>query len=447
MELNFEKTNDHKGVITIGVCAEDYADKVTEKLKEIGRTRTIPGFRKGHITIAELRKRFGSYVKSEAINEVVIDKVFDYIKSNDLRIIGQPVPNDNKAIDLKATDYSFSYDVALWPEVDYCLDKTVELPFYEIEVTPAMIEEAKQDNRSRMAKSVKADVVDDTALVKGSIREVNGGENAIEVSDGIVYPASFRDEAAKAAFAAKHVGDVVTFNPFKAEDGNAVRIATTLHIDQSEVARADADFEMTISEIMVRQEPEENQEFYDSICGADKVHNAEEYSEFVKQSIAAQMRPDAFLLSNKNIHDYLMATYGDKVVINDDVVKRWISRQEEKPLDEIEKDYDSIRTAVQWEIIQADITRLFDIKITEEDVANRAKDHARQHLARYGMYDVTDEIAADVAKTILQDKQSRGQIIRELESTMIFNVIRHKITMKPQVVTFEKFKDLAEGKE
>ena len=64
MEIKFEKTGEACGQITVSVNEADYEAKVTEKLKEIGKKHVIPGFRKGHISLPELRKRFGREVKS-----------------------------------------------------------------------------------------------------------------------------------------------------------------------------------------------------------------------------------------------------------------------------------------------------------------------------------------------------------------------------------------------
>ena len=139
MNVTFEKTGDARGLVTVTVAEADYTEKVNDKLKQIGKTHTVPGFRKGHISLPELRKRFGREVKSEAINDVVINAVFDYIKENNIKLIGQPLPAESKEIDLKETDYTFTYDVALWPEINLVLNKDVKLPFYTIDVTKEIV--------------------------------------------------------------------------------------------------------------------------------------------------------------------------------------------------------------------------------------------------------------------------------------------------------------------
>ena len=64
MNVSIEKIDNVNGKITVSIEENDYKDKVTSELKRIGKTHTLPGFRKGHVTIDQLRRRFGKQVKS-----------------------------------------------------------------------------------------------------------------------------------------------------------------------------------------------------------------------------------------------------------------------------------------------------------------------------------------------------------------------------------------------
>ncbi|MDE6611710.1 MAG: trigger factor family protein, partial [Muribaculaceae bacterium] len=70
MDVTLEKTSELEGFIVVKVAEADYADRVKKELKTIGATRQIPGFRKGHIDMNQLRKRFGNEVKAHVLNEV-----------------------------------------------------------------------------------------------------------------------------------------------------------------------------------------------------------------------------------------------------------------------------------------------------------------------------------------------------------------------------------------
>ena len=55
MQVTLEKTGELDGIIKVDVVQDDYIAKVNQELKEIGRERVIPGFRKGHIAASAKR--------------------------------------------------------------------------------------------------------------------------------------------------------------------------------------------------------------------------------------------------------------------------------------------------------------------------------------------------------------------------------------------------------
>ena len=449
MEINFEKTGEARGLITVNVTEQDYASKVTEKLKEIGKNHTIPGFRKGHISLPELQKRFGRDVKSEAINDVVINSVFDYIKENNIRILGQPIPVDTTAIDLKQKDYTFKYDVALWPELNMVLDKSVTLPFYQIEVTKEMMDEQDKMLRERFGAQVPGEEVDEKAVIKGSIMELdeNGAvrtdENAIQVVSGIVAPFLFKDKDEAAKFIGKHVDDKVVFNPAKASGESAAEVASMLNIDKDKAAEVKSDFEFVISEIIVVKLAEHNQDFYDDVFGKDKVHNEEEYDAALKNMITASLMPNSFQLFNRDAHDYLVKQYGD-MKLDNELLKKWIlltdKNANEKELDE---SFDSMLPGIKWEIISGEVAEKLGVKVEEADLQARANFIARQQLQQYGMYNMGEETIADMGKRILSDKNYRRRIAQEVEELKTFDTLRGAVTIDEKTVSLDEFRKLA----
>lgn len=452
MDIKFEKTGEARGVITVALTEADYADKVTEKLKEIGKTHTIPGFRKGHISVAQLRQRFGREVKSEAINDTVINAVFDYIQKENIKILGQPIPADATAIDLKQTDYTFTYDVALWPAIDLKLDKDVTLPFYTIAVSDEMVADQDKQLRERFGAQVPGDEVDDKAVVKGSIMELNEDgtvketEDAIQVVAGIVAPFLFKDKEEADKFLGKKVGDKIRFNPFKAADGSAPELASMLNIDKDKAAEVKADFEFVISEIIVLKLAELGEDFYKDVFGPDKVHNEEEYNQAVRAMIDAQLAPNSFQLFNRDTHDYLMEHYGE-MTLDTELLKKWLLHtNKELTAEELDKDFDNMLPGIKWEILTSDVNDKLQVKVTDEILNARANAIARQQLQQYGMYNMDDETIADMARRILADRQLARQIHDQCEEIAMFDAIRNAVTIEEKTVSLDEFKAMAEKK-
>lgn len=450
MEIKFEKTGDARGVIEVNITEADYASKVDKQLKDYGKTHVIPGFRKGHISLPELRKRFGRAVKSDVINDVVFHGVYDYIRENKVRVLGQPLPDSSTEIDLKQTDYTFKYDVAVAPELNIVLDKSVKLPFFTIEVTDQMIDDQDKQLCERFGTQGPGEEADERALIKGTIMElaedgtVRTDEEAIQVIDGIVAPFLFKDKEQAAKFLGKHVGDKVIFNPAAASENNAAELASMLNIDKDKAENVKADFEIAISEIIVAKPAEHNQDFYDQVFGPDKVHNEEEYRNTLRDGIAASLMPNSMSLFNEDARDYLVDEYGNNMPLDADLLKRWLKTADDKLTDEnIDEEFEKMIPGIKWEIISGQIAQQLGVKVEDADLMARASFFAQQQLQRYGMYNADEETVKDIARRMLSDKNISRQIENDCFDLKMFAMMRDAITLENKQVTLEEFAKLA----
>lgn len=441
MNVNFEKNGNVRGVIEVSVTESDYASKVDKQLKEIGKNRVVPGFRKGHISLPELRKRYGRHVKSDVINEEVFNAVYDYIRSNNLHVLGQPIPVDVAEIDLNQNDYTFKYDVALAPELNLVVDKTVHLPFYNVEVTDEMIDMQIERLRQSYGTQGPGDEVDARALVKGSLVELNEDgtvkEDGITTEMSIVAPFMFKDNEESAKFIGKHVGDNVVFNPRKVSGDNVNEVASMLSIDKEQAENVNSDFEMKISEIIVAKPAELNQEFYDKVFGENKVHDEKELREQIKNGVEMSFKPQSISVFRETVHDYFMEKYGD-MELDGDLLKRWMATHPEDYKGNIDEVYDEMLPSLKWDIIEGELSRKLEVKVEESDLLERAYFFARHNLEQQGYYGVPDEEIKNIAKQILTDNKNRRYIADEVECLKTIMAVHDAVSLDEKTVSVEE---------
>ena len=447
MEITLEKIDELNGKIAAHVTEADYADRVNEELKKIGKTHVIPGFRKGHINIAQLRQRFGKQVKSDVINDVVYKDVYKYIVDNKLNILGQPMPVEVKEINLNDKEYTFEYEVGFGPDIDVKLDKDVKIPFYSIAVSDEMVADQDKMLCERFGTQEPGEEIDAKAVVKGSIMELNAdgtvkeGDDAIQVNAGIVAPFLFKAEADK--FIGKKVGDKIVFNPYAACEGNEAELSSMLNIDKERAAEVKGDFEMSVAEVIVSKPAEHNQEYFDAVFGADKVHNEEEYTAAVRAMIAGPLGNNSMQLFNRDAHDYLMDTYGN-ITLPDTFLKKWLLAQnDELNADNIDEEYQKMLPALKWELISGKVQQTLNVEVTEDDLLKRAAFLAQQQLQQYGMYNMDEETINDMAKRILADNTYRRNIANEMEELKMFAMMRAAINPEMKEVSLDEFRKLA----
>ncbi|MCM1483918.1 MAG: trigger factor [Muribaculaceae bacterium] len=450
MEITMQKTDAVSGLLTVNVEENDYKQKVTEELKRIGRTHQIPGFRKGHISVADLQRRFGRQVTSDIINQVVYEGVMKYIEDNKLNVLGQPMPVEVKALDLKnQKDFTFEYELALAPELDIKLDKDEHIPYYDIEVSDAMIEEQDKALRKRFGAQVPGEEFEPDALVKGALMELNADGtvkedgDAIQVTSAIVAPFYFKSKEEAAKFEGKKVGDKVVFNPRKSCDGDIAELSSMLNISKERTAEVQGDFELAISEIIVVRPAELGEEFYTQVFGSGKVNNEEEYRAAVKDMIARELKGNSEMIFRFAARKYFTEKYGN-MELPAAILKKWlISRNENLNEENIDKEYEGMEADLRWQLIKERIAELTNVKIEEADLMEMAKSIASRQLAQYGMTNMDDETVTSFAKNILADKNYRPRIVEQVGDIKLFEAIANAVTLDKETVSFDRFKEIA----
>ncbi len=109
-------------VLTINLEKSDYLPQVNKKLKEYRQKAEFKGFRPGKVPMSLIKRRAGNEILAEEINSTLNDTLKEYIESEKLKYVGQPLPVDDAddfVLDInKPTDYTFKYEMGLVPNFE-----------------------------------------------------------------------------------------------------------------------------------------------------------------------------------------------------------------------------------------------------------------------------------------------------------------------------------------
>ena len=451
MNVTLDKTSDIEGKFIVNVEEADYEQKVKDELKKIGREAHIPGFRQGHVPAGQIKARFGKQAKSQVLNDTVYEAVINYIRDNKLNVLGEPMPVEVKEVNLDDKDYTFEYEIGLASVLDIKLDKDVKLPYYTIAVSDEMLAEQDKNLCQRLGSQVPGDEVDERAIVKGVLMQlnedgtVNENPGAIQVVNGIVAPFYFKDKDEAAKFTGKKVDDKVVFNPWKSCEGNAAELSSMLNIDKNIAADVKSDFQFTISEIIVLKPAEHNQEFYDNVFGKDKVTDEEGYKKALTEMIARDLAGNSEQLFQADTEKYLMDKYGDmQLPVN--FLKKWlVARNEELTAENIDKEFEAMLPSLKWQLIREKVSAELKVEIKEEDLLGYAKAIAYQQFAQYGITNMDDETIEQSAKRLLNDRDTRSRMVERLSDIKLMTAVKEAVTLDNKTVSLEEFRGLVKA--
>ena len=162
MKLEQNRIDDLNLELALTVTKEDYSDSRKKKLNDYRKKAEIKGFRKGMVPMSLIEKMYGQQALVDAVNDIIADGLNNFIKENDLKVLGEPLPSEdtphNEWVD--GNDFNFKFDLAQNPEVSFELSKEDEVVYYTVTVTEAAKKDMKntllkQYGSSRMARRLR----------------------------------------------------------------------------------------------------------------------------------------------------------------------------------------------------------------------------------------------------------------------------------------------------
>lgn len=449
MTITLNNIDPVNATITVDVSKDDYANEVKKSLRKIQETAQIPGFRPGKVSLSRIQLMYGKSVLVDEVNKLVSDKLYNYIQENKLNILGEPLPSneEQKPLDFdNQEDYSFTFDIALAPQLNIELTKKDKLPYYDIQITDEMINSQIDSYKANYGSYEQVDNIEGKDMARGHLRELDENGNpkndGINLDEAVLMPAYMKDETEKTKFMEAKLGQTLIFNPTKAYEGVDAELASLLKIKKEEIGEHSGDFSFEIGEITRYKEADMNADFFDKVFGPDTVKTEEEFRAKIKETIAAQLQPESdyrFLLDVKNMLEEKTVD----VQFPDAFLKRWlVASNPERAEKSLEDDYPNIIKDLKFHLIKEQIVKDKGIKIEAEDVLENAKKVTRAQFAQYGMSNIPDNLLENYAQEMLKKEDSvRNLVDRAIEEKLI-GVLKEEITLKPKNISLEEFKKM-----
>lgn len=449
MDIKFDKTGNVTAELTITIVKADYEERVNAALKDFRKKASMPGFRPGQAPMGMLKKRFGTEITAEQVNKLLGEQLYGYIRDNNINILGEPLPNEEKQqdIDFNTMDsFSFVFDVALAPEFDAKLTAKDKVDYYNITVDDAMVDQQIQMYTSRAGEYKKVDEYQPKDMVKGLLSELdaegNPLEGGVQVEGAVMLPDYMKNEDEKAKFAGAKTNDVITFSPFAAYEGNEAELSSLLKIQKEEVASKTGNFTFQISEITRYEAAALTQALFDQVMGEGVCKNEEEFRAKVQEQLSAQFEADSEFRFMVDLRQYLTGRIGE-VEFPDAMLKR-VMRLNNPDKDEkyVEDNYEGSIKELTWHLIKEQLADQFEVKINQDDVLETAKQVTKIQFAQYGMTNVPEEVLTNYANEMLKNKQQAEGLVTRAVENKIAAAAKGLVKLNEKKVTLDEFNKL-----
>jgi trigger factor len=450
MNITKENIDALNATLKIHIVKEDYEPKMNEVLKDYKKKARIDGFRPGHVPMGLINKLYRTPVKVEEIQKVISDSLTHYISDEKIDILGEPLPSEKeqKEIDWEQQEeFEFAFDLGLAPVFDLPVNNKTKIPYYKITVGDDLIQRYNEDVTKRYGNFILSDSIDGEDLVKGDLTELGDDgtalENGLLALDAILSLDVMKDEDIKALFKGKKAGDEVRFEIRKAFP-NDTDLKAMLKVEKDQLPGLKPMFSMLISEVKKFEHAPVDQKLFDQLYGEGVVNSEEEHREKVVKEIETTMERDTEYRFGVDSRSTLLALA--KFDLPMEFLKRWMltTNEGKLSLEQIEKDMEHFEQDLKWQLIKNKIAKENDLKITEEEIREFAKNLARNQYLRYGLTNVPEEHIDSYANEILKNKDEVRRVADQLQEEKINGWVKMNAKIEDKEVTVEEFNKLFE---
>ncbi len=423
--------------VTIDITPDDYAEALNARLKEYRRRADIKGFRKGMAPMSLIQRLYGDQSLYEAVNRLVSEQLDTFIRDEKIRVVGEPLPSeDQPQLEWKSgADFTFKFDIAQTPELNFEAGEGDKIPYYEINVT----EDAKKAMKAQMLQQY------------GSLQEgEKAGENDYIIADianeahsaeGVYISLAHVAEIARPLFVGKKAGDKFTCDVSVAFENETDR-ASMLKVDKAKLATLDPVFNFTVVNVKTFKAAESNQETWNQMFGEGAVTSEEQFMEKVVERIRANHTQEANYRFAADVRKYFV----DKAAIElpEAFLKRWLvyANDGKYTPEEVEKEFPGFVEDFKWQLTRGYLMKKLGLKVEKADIEQAAESYVAYQYAMYGMGNVPQDLIKSSARNVLEDENQVRRLEEQVEDNKTIGTLREKVSLQTKKISEEKFRAL-----
>lgn len=450
MNITFDNSAKISGKLTLVIEEADYQKDYEKKLKDYRKRANVPGFRPGMAPMAMIKKQVGPSVLVDTLNNLVGQKMYEYIQNEKIDMLGEPMPSkEQEQIDLdQPAPYTFMFDIALAPELNVELTDKDSVPYYTIAVDDTLIDQQVQMYASRGGSYQKVETYEDNDMLKGDLRQLdaNGNifEGGISISEATVMPKYIKNEEQAALFANAKLGDVITFNPRKAYENDA-ELASFLKVEKEQAGIYEGDFTYQVTEISRYQPHAIDEELFEQAFPGAEIKDEAAFRARIADDLKVQLAQNSEFMFLSDLRKAAVEKAGE-VKYADDLMKQiMLANNKDKGMEYVEKNYEASINELTWHLLKNKLAQAKEIKIEDDDIKSAAMEMAKMQFAQYGMTNVPEEYLEQYVQETMKKQENIEPLVERALDVKLVAAYKAVVKLDEKEVSLDEFNKLAQA--
>jgi trigger factor len=442
MNITQEKVTDLNSILKVKLSPEDYQQRVDAQLKELQRKASMPGFRPGKVPVGMVKKMYGKSVLADEVNKVLNNSVNEYISSNKIEIIGQPIPalNQNEKLDWdNQQEFEFIFELGHAPEFEVNIEQE-PFEYKMIKVEDALVDKEIEDMQRRYGKVTNPEQVEKNDIVFGDFVELDHDGN--ELLEGIKKTSTIATDKVKSEQALEKLigltrGSQIVVDPHDLTS-NATDLSAMLGITPAQAETLSSSFKFTVTNISRVEPAELNEELYNKVYG-DSVNSIEEFRAKIKSEMSSMFNADSDKFFLNRVIAGLVKKYD--LQLPEEFLKRWLLFVNEKEINaaQIEKEFPIYAERLRTQMVINKIIRQNGIEVKEQDIRDFVKDLVAKQFASYNGTEMEEQDLEDTVTRVLKNEKEYNRIVEKMYDDRLLNFLKSKLKLNFTEVSFEDF--------
>jgi trigger factor len=442
MNITQEKVTELNSILKVKLSPEDYQQRVDAQLKELQRKASMPGFRPGKVPVGMVKKMYGKSVLADEVNKVLNNSVNEYISSNKIEIIGQPIPalNQNEKLDWdNQQEFEFIFELGHAPEFEVNIEQE-PFEYKMIKVEDALVDKEIEDMQRRYGKVTNPEQVEKNDIVFGDFVELDHDGN--ELLEGIKKTSTIATDKVKSEQALEKLigltrGSQIVVDPHDLTS-NATDLSAMLGITPAQAETLSSSFKFTVTNISRVEPAELNEELYNKVYG-DSVNSIEEFRAKIKSEMSSMFNADSDKFFLNRVIAGLVKKYD--LQLPEEFLKRWLLFVNEKEINaaQIEKEFPIYAERLRTQMVINKIIRQNGIEVKEQDIRDFVKDLVAKQFASYNGTEMEEQDLEDTVTRVLKNEKEYNRIVEKMYDDRLLNFLKSKLKLNFTEVSFEDF--------
>ena len=433
MKIDLKKTDKLNSTISISIEKKDYGNKVDNVIKDYKSKINLPGFRKGHVPLSLIKKKYEKAIVIEETNKILSESLNNYIIDSKLKILGNPIPILDEKLDWNADVLIFKFEIGLSPNLEVDLNFKNSLIYHKINVENKVIEERIDYLQQQYGELKDEKKISDTSelIFKFTSKEENI-DKKMTLKLNQLKTKKIIDLVRKL-----NLNETFTFElkDFFKDQTQSISLSNKTI---EEIKSSIINIEAKLLSIQKRVKASLKESFFKKIYPNKSIKTLTRFKEEIRKSIQSQydQQSDQKFLNDvtKKLIEEVKFNLPRKFLI------KWLQKRGEKEitLENATEEFEKSEKGLRYQLIEEEIINQNNLKVEEKEIKDFAKKIFLIQFGQIGKKGGEQEIEQMVER-ILKNEEERKRIIEQVKTEKLLTFFKENIKFKTKKLTYDSF--------